>query len=658
MKKIILSVLAASFFLSTASCGVIGNNTGNTETEAPTYFEMDAFTNNSASEAYDSEYFYRNEFRQYATDTSSIYVPEGRHADENGVDLYGGYYYMFPSGTNMGNHGMFTQRYDTYSAANPVLRSKDLVEWELCGALNDGFSTRIDHDKDWIAGFTWAPGVHYDEEHKKYVIYYAATSKVSDGGLTPSGYQQEYSSSTLNSYDRFYVAIAVSDTPVGPFETVSSENYYGDAQQPNLNGKIITNENPPINFKYDLGLDEHWSNIDPQPFVDSKGDLYLYVCRHVCSDYNGVDIWGIKMKDAITPDYDTMTYLIKGDYETVTKNDRWNTSTKAKYEVESYDIGARMEGSQPGELFYHGNGNEGAFGYEANGRNYLIFNGGGYENHYYDACQTISDTGPLGPFKKLPKDPGSIVGTTVVNDWATGSGHGSLIHSSDSSQLFWIGNCMGNKAASSTTSGRYYYLTEVFLVEDKTYGQILYGNGPTHSLQPRIKDDSGWKNIANEAVVSATNAIDKGSKKYINDKLFVSQEYFANEEMGGIWEYRAEGSTEITLTFDDPREIGAVMVYNSYNYEYAFATVDYIELELAEKPGWYMDNLYLPTARISNLRFNKEDYVGDGNIMRTGASVLASFNPVKVKSVKISISKKLGEAGKEIRISDVVVLGK
>ncbi len=655
MKKLFFGALAAVILLSAVGCNAGKGAANNTAT--PEYFEMNAFTNNSVSEAYDSEYFYRNEFRQFGSDTSSLYVPKGRHVDENGNDPYGGYYYLFPSGTNMGAHGMFTQDYGTHRAANPVLRSKDLVEWELCGSLNDGFSTKIVAD-DWISGFTWAPGVHYDEAHEKYVCYYAATSKINDGSPTASGYKAEYVGNTGNSYDRFYIAIAVSDTPVGPYETVSSENFYGDANQPNLNGKIITNENPPINFKYDLGLDEYFNVIDPQPFVDSKGDLYLYFSRHVGSDYSGVDIWGIKMKDAITPDYSTTTFLIKGDYETVTKNDKWNTSDKAKHELESYDIGARMVDSQPGEIFYHGSGNEGGFGYEYNGRNYLIYNGGGYENHYYDACQTISDTGPLGPFKKLPKDPGSVVGTTILNDWATGSGHGSLIHSSDSSQLFWIGNCMGNKASSATASGRYYYLTEVFVVQDKTYGQILYGNGPTHSLQPRIKDDSGWRNIANEATVSATNAVDNESKKYINDKLFVSQEYFANEEMGGIWEYRADGSTLITLTFDEPREIGAVMVYNSFNYEYAFSGLDYIELELAEKPAWYTSETYLPTARITGVPFNSADYVGDGNAMRTGASSLASFNPVKVKSVKVSVSKKLNETGKEIRISDVVILGK
>ena len=44
--------------------------------------------------------------------------------------------------------------------------------------------------------------------------------------------------------------------------------------------------------------------------------------------------------------------------------------------------------------------------------------------------------------------------------------------------------------------------------------------------------------------------------------------------------------------------------------------------------------------------------------MRTGTSALASFNPVKVKSVKIAVSKKIRETGKELRISDIVVLGK
>lgn len=548
----------------------------------------------------------------------------------------------------MGAHGMFTQDYGTHRAANPCLRSKDLVDWELCGVLNDGFCTEI-VDEDWIYGFTWAPGVVYDEKTEKYFIYYAATSKINDG----SDPNAEYVGNTGNQYDRFYIAIGISDTPIGPFKTVTSELYYGDANAKTPNGKVITNENPPINFKYDLGLDEYFNVIDPQPFLAENGDLYLYFSRHIGSDYNSVDIWGVKMKDFITADYSTITYLIKGDYQTVTKNSKWETSDKAKCELDSYDIGERCPDSQPGQSFYHGNGNEGGFGYEYNGRNYLIYNGGGYENHYYDACQTISDTGPLGPFKKLPQYPGSIVGNTMNNDWMLGSGHGSLIHSSDSSQLFWMGNCIATNEVGSAAqkTGRWFYFTEVFPVETEEYGTILYGNGPSKGLQPRITDVSGRRNIAPEGVVTASNMKDPNSKKYVNDGLFVSTPYYAD------WEYSAKGKTEITIAFDEPRTIGAVMVYNSYSYEYAFASVDYIELELAEQPSWYTYTSFISRARISNIPFST-DFVTDMKTMRTGGSSVASFDEVKVKSVKVVVSKPLNGVSKELRIGDIVILGK
>ena len=84
MKRVLFGTLAATFLLSAVGCS-------GGDGEVAAFFEMDAFTNNSVSEAYDSEYFYRNEFRQFGSDTSSIYVPAGRHTDENGVDLYGGY---------------------------------------------------------------------------------------------------------------------------------------------------------------------------------------------------------------------------------------------------------------------------------------------------------------------------------------------------------------------------------------------------------------------------------------------------------------------------------------------------------------------------------------------------------------------------------------
>lgn len=76
------------------------------------------------------------------------------------------------------------------------------------------------------------------------MMYFSSASKVNDGSVPGA----EYSSNATNLFYRFYLGIAISDTPVGPFTLVTAKDYYGE-EKPNLNGDIITDINPPINIQ-------------------------------------------------------------------------------------------------------------------------------------------------------------------------------------------------------------------------------------------------------------------------------------------------------------------------------------------------------------------------------------------------------------------------
>ncbi len=660
LKKIFICILALGIMFCYAACGKNGYK------ESKEYFELSAFTDNSDTGAYDSKYFYRNDLTIFGADAACLYVPEGRHTDENGVDNYGGYYYMYPSGCTIGFQGLYYQTETDengvqYKATNAVLRSKDLVNWELCGALDGSYSTRVETD-DWPVNGIMAPDPIYDETTGKYFLYEQANSHLyGDDGekfnecpteeqvLAPdpvgrSGYWN----------DRFYLGIFISDYPTGPFVVATSENYYGDANQPNLNGKVITRFNPQINFKYDLGIDEPWGVIDAHPFLDDDGQLYMYFCHHLDTSHNAVNIWGMKMKDMITPDYSTMTLLIEPGYTTVTKNEKWESAPWSKA---SYDFGEKYELDNGS----HGNGNEGAFvmakNYvDENGktvRRYILcYSGGGYNNKYYDMMQTISDDNPLGPFFKPKQYASSIIGTSLDNDWAMGTGHGCVVSSPSGDEMFVLGWSHTNDSFDAGNQGRWYMVDKVHWVENPEYGLMLYGNGPTKSLQPKMYDVIGMHNVAEEASVKVYSKSSSGAE-YLNDGLFVSHEYYKD------WEFSTEGETQITLTFDSPKTVGAVLVYNSYDYEYAFSGIDFIEFDIAEKPSWYLASDYVSKARVSDIKFGT-DFIGTSyDYLRTGAACLASFNEIKVNSVTISVSQKIKySSNNTIKISDIVILGK
>ena len=167
--------------------------------------------------------------------------------------------------------------------------------------------------------------------------------------------------------------------------------------------------------------------------------------------------------------------------------------------------------------------------------------------------------------------------------------------------------------------------------------------------QPKMSYFSGVKNIAPEANVKITNLND--GQQYINDGLFVSHEYYK------AWETTVDKLTKITLSFDEPRDVSSVMVYNSYDYKYAFSAVDSIEFDLAESPSWTKREGNFNKAYIGKINFS-EEYINQDGFMRQGASCLASFNSIKVKSITISISQKISNENNQIKISDVVVLGK
>lgn len=612
-----LLLLTAVFLTACAGCGGV----------KPGEWAMPHFDGMNADGKYDSAYFYRNDLTVFGSDAGCIYVPAERS------ETYGGWFYMYTSG----NNGVYTEWYEEdHAGAITVLRSRDLNDWELCGAVDDGFSVLIERG-EWVYDLCWAPEVIFDAFSDKYFMYFNARTK------------EDPNRPSANRYDRFYMAAAVSDTPIGPFRLVTSENVYGSADAKNADGEVITAQKPPVDICAKFNLDSVFPVIDFSPFRDDDGTLYLYFVKHFSSVYDVNSVWCMRMKDMITPDYDTLRMIARSQWESVTYRggDVWDE--------ESYRLSGPW--SETSGMLHEGVVNEGpfvrahtdAFGVK---KYYLTYSPRGFTARNYDVKQAVSDS-PLGPFIKLPGNKGTVMGANPTNDYMTGTGHHCFVEAGDETLCLYTAHNDPLNGESSSENGRIYAFDRVSYVWDAALGMdILYGNGPTKSIQPKPAIATGWRNMAGDATVSVTGAVNEDTVKYLTDGLFVSREAFSD------WEFRADTATVITLTFNEPREIGAILVYNSFGYEYAFSGLDEIAFELAERVNGY-DRAY-----IRNLGFYR-DYVNqESGFMRQGGASLASFRPIKVKSIRIGISKKFtwknadGSANNEIRISDIVVLGK
>ena len=650
-RKLLATVAIGAALVCMAGCGR-GNVTA---------FKLAHFNGVSENGEMDSAYFYRNDFTLYGGDAQIIYVSEEQD------ETYGGYYYMYNSCCD----GVVVQTvYDSqgnvdHRAAMSMFRSKDLSDWRRCGAVDNGFAVRLEKD-DWAYDACWAPEVVYSAKDQKYFMYFSAEANPNALGEVEYD-KKDHADGYAAKFDRFFLAVAVSDSPVGPFKLVTSENYYGDAEKANPNGKVLTTKNPQINFVYDNGAEGHFAAIDAHPYfddVDSDGDgvndFYLYFVNHKNSDRaTDNSIWGMKMKDMVTPDYSTLRMLAYPNYKTVEyvgggENvldlDNYKLTGKfvdhAEYEA-AEDKSNLVDKSLYGEEKFV---NEGPFVIKEDGRYYLTYSPQGVGNIGYQVRQALGNA-PLGQFEKPTLDPATLMGASDKNANMLGSGHHCFIDggAGDLYCAYWPNaNPMTNNI---DETGRAYSVDRVHFTEDATYGKILCG-GPTDSIQFKPYSYTGLVNVAPKATVSATNAV-KGTEKYINDEQVVFRAYYAERE------FAAEGSTTITLEFSKPTSVSAIMIYNSYDYFNAFKEIESILFYLDEKPTWYTAEEFVPVAGIFNLPFNSAYVDEESKNMNQGGSALASFKEIKVNKIEIKISSKISnDRDNMIKVSDIVVMGK
>lgn len=635
MKKILVAIMVAAL-----SVCVLAGCCANTVD----VFRLDHYNGVAEDGATDSKYFYRNDFSLITGDSQVIWVSEEQD------DEYGGYYYQYTSmcdGVLLENFGGD----DPHRSAITCFRSKDLNDWEKCGAVDNGFSVRFE-THEWPVSACWAPETIYNPKDGKYYMFFSA-----EANSKPTGKVEYDTEGQL--FNRFFMVTCVSDTPVGPFKLLTSANYYGDPEASNLNGKVITSKNPAINPKFDLGLDSLFAIIDTHPFYDGD-DLYIYFVRHISDDSGFNSVWGMKMKDMLSPDYSTARCLLVPNYRSV---EYIEDSTLSNMDINRYNLidefvdpeeyakltdkTNKVSKADYGEEYHI---NEGPFMWKDNGRYYLTYSPQGVGRFGYQVRQALG-TSPLGKFEKPTLDPATLMGSSDTNTSMLGSGHHCFIDggAGDLYCVSWPN--LVPMTNNINKDGRAYAVDRVHFIEDETYGRVMTG-GPTDSLQCKPYNYTGKVNVAPRAVVTATNSV-KGTEKYINDEVVVFREYYADKE------FASNGKTTITLTFDRPTEISAIMIYNSYDYYSAFDGVDSILFYLSEKPTWYTGDNYVPVAGIFDLPFNRDYFNEQGKYMNQGGSSLASFNDIKVDKIEITISKKITtDRDNIIKISDIVVLGK
>ena len=679
LKAAIAFTLSLGFVFGTAACS-------NTDGQyALPYYDQ------SVDDVYNDDLYYRNDMAAACADPTVIYID-----DESDPDY--GWFFMYPtSDSDFGCHG--------YSA----YRSKDMETWEYVGPVFEPETASWSHDN------MWAPEVIRDETTGKYYLFYSAKDGTRTDGKYFDNHAEEkeyheiesvvngydYSAATtameaeknkfstdtafdgytdqqkttvkneLANYesrknqvesgnmsdadkqrtilgyaresliairtvkihfsranDPYSIGVAVSDSPRGPFTQYVNEEG-GDGYDENnralsVSDPFIRHEDLFAGTAGKTGYHEIFVPIDVHPYVDpATGKKYIYFAN----TYMGNNVYGVEAGEKWTddPKWETLTYLARTGYQTVDGNKRTD------YTDENVNEGPYMYYDAETKTYY------------------LTFSINGYPNKMYAVAQAIGKS-PLGPFTKINRaDGGLILSSQPEWDQVSGTGHHSFVRYDGKLYIAYHAHYNRQYGGSGQRGS---CVDEVRFYTRPDGQKLLHANGPSYALMPKIGPDAEYKNIADQATVTATGGDDETDVKYLTDGLIAYNTF--NDYIG---QFTTKKNTTITLNFDDYRAIRSVMIFNSNDLETMFDQVSRIEFDFVktDKDGKEVKG----TAYIADLKFDKDKFTTqwdpdeNENVARPGGSVTVEFDEIRVKTIRITIP-----SDKPVCISEIYVLGK
>lgn len=542
---------------------------------------------------YNKDLFYVNELETTGADPDVIYITEGEEA---------GYYYMYITSDEISGSGYL------------AYRSKDMVSWECTGVALSSFA-EYDADSDYTTisfafSLYWAPEVVYDATSKLYYMFYTA---------------DEYAPGAASSTHHFFADIAISDKPQGPF--VQYNRYY--EKELNYSPRVDSQNRlkiyePLFDFSkmsttdplYEAKNDGYMKVIDVSPFIDPvSGKKYMYFCHDLGSTISvtSSSIYAIELHDDWTPDYTKVYQLTEANKLTVGGE---NTIQLSEGKVNE----APFVVYNPTSKLY-----------------YLFYSANTYNQKTYSVRLAVGSS-PTGPFTKLTNEQGGFVLYAEGHwSWASGTGHCSVVNRDGQDFIFYH----AHKNRVNGNSSRAVAMDELNWVENDDGLLIPIVNGPSYALMPKTTTEH--TNLAKSAVITATNVSSDSDVKYLNDGIIPNHSAGFSKEC----QFNS-GSATITLSFDDYKEIVALSVFNSKDYDLTFSRIEKISFEVYDEAHDFHGVYYTDPLSFDWDRY----YTTDGYVIPCGSFTI-EFAPIKVKTITIELN--VTEA---FAISEICVLEK
>jgi hypothetical protein len=159
---------------------------------------------------------------------------------------------------------------------------------------------------------------------------------------------------------------------------------------------------------------------------------------------------------------------------------------------------------------------------------------------------------------------------------------------------------------------------------------------------------------------------DTVTSKYANDGMVTYQRWSKDFEVVGN---AKTGHLKVKISWETPKIVRNIMLYNSRDYMSAFNSVRSIVFKLAEKPSYYPEGKeYNGYAYIKDLTPDHYGWDNEGLIMRKGGSAMATFDEILVSEIIVTISGEDKVATKQgisggankylVKLSEIYIMGK
>ncbi|MBE6536362.1 MAG: hypothetical protein E7673_00260 [Ruminococcaceae bacterium] len=552
--------------------------------------------------AYNKELFYKNSYQVPLGDPTVL--PK----EENGE------MWFYVTGTTTGS-------------SFEMWKTKNFSEWEKIGTVyspGENFFGKSSF---------WAPQLFYDAEADWQ--YYLGESSESGKGLYILFF------SARRTTNACALSVAFSKNIEGPYTNFVGTNANGDyVDETNSCFEVeeLKSLNLYANHTYGNLYKKDRSFIDACPFVDPvTGDKYLYMVRNRNVDTTN-DVWGVKMKDWVSPDYKTTTPLTSYGYTDINKTAPYGYMASATNKIDEGPF-----------LVYKDYTDDGL----NNGKYYLTFSIGGTSDKLYPVCQAIGES-PLGPFTKIQPEYGGMLNVPEMEWDIHGSGHHAFFEVDG--ELYVAYHSYEIKSGNSI-GRRYLAINKVEWVYNEKGEYIMRSNGPSMCVQPLPEAISGYYNVAKDATVTV-NGLPTAGHSNLNDGIIALRE--GDENL--LFSYTDD--TTITLSFKDYVNARAILIYNSYDYKTAFSSIQKIELCYRKLID---GRIYYGTAVIDYVDFNFQKHLipasylkaqGETNMyqLRPASAAIVEFDDIEVNCIKIHMVNR--NTNSVTSLSDIFVLGK